>query len=547
MQMMKNIFKFTVVGLAASTLLTSCIKEVQPTDRALEPQVTLESLITGVPAAMMKAGSAGFGEAWDFGYPSMHLSMDSMTGDLVIAGNIGYDWFQQWGTDTGLGSEYAAGATFWLNYYAWIKAVNDVISKIDYDQISTLTEENKHFLGFAYTYRAMFYLDLVRMYEFKENKYTKAEHLKGLGVPIVLPETKESDAKFNPRAKVEDIYNTLIFPDLDKAENLLSSFQPTNRYAISTALVEGLRARAYLERATETNDQDLYAKAASCARSAINLSGCTPLTQAEWEDPNNGFNNANSNNAWIWGLPLTSENVANLLCFTAHMAIENTWSGYAFQVCRAINKNLYHSITRGDFRRHSWLDPDRKAYNYKSCRPDGTEYFRSMPDYVSIKFRPAQGEFNQYKIGGAADHPGMRVEEMYFIEIEALAHTEGIQSGIAHLNEFMNRYRMTDGRTYDCSPKAGNMLSFLNEMVLQKRIEFWGEGIAMFDMKRLDISTKRGYVGTNAPASFRLNTDGRAPYWNFTIPRNEIQNNTALENYNNPDPSTVKDDMLWKG
>lgn len=107
----------------------------------------------------------------------------------------------------------------------------------------------------------------------------------------------------------------------------------------------------------------------------------------------------------------------------------------------------------------------------------------------------------------------------------------------------MNSYRMTGGVKYDCTPKASSLAAFTNELILQKRIEFWGEGIVMFDMKRLDISSKRGYVGTNAAASYRLNCDGRAPYWNFVISRGEVQNNPAVDGFNNPDPSNKV--ALW--
>ena len=57
----------------------------------------------------------------------------------------------------------------------------------------------------------------------------------------------------------------------------------------------------------------------------------------------------------------------------------------------------------------------------------------------------------------------------------------------------------------------------------------------MFDLKRLDMPMKRGYKGTNSPSDYRLDTDGRAPHWNFVITRGEIQNNPAV--VNNPDPS----------
>ena len=219
------------------------------------------------------------------------------------------------------------------------------------------------------------------------------------------------------------------------------------------------------------------------------------------------------------------------------MSTENAWSAYGNDVGRAINRNLYNSINRYDFRKHSWLDPDRGFYEYKSCRPDGTTYFRqTLKDYANIKFRPAGGNYQDPIAGGAADHCMMRVEEMYFIEAEAAAHSN-LSEGARLLNDFMNNWRMTGDVKYDCSSRATTVESFTNELMLQKRIEFWGEGIVMFDMKRLNMSTRRGYVGTNAPASYRLNTEGRAPWWNFVISRGETQNNPAVANQNNPDPS----------
>ena len=126
---------------------------------------------------------------------------------------------------------------------------------------------------------------------------------------------------------------------------------------------------------------------------------------------------------------------------------------------------------------------------------------------------------------------------------EAKAH-ENLGEGIRLLNEFMNNYRIVGGG-YDCTNMSSSVENFTNELMLQKRIEFWGEGIVMFDMKRLDMSPRRGYVGTNSPASYRLNTKGRAPYWNFVISRGETQNNPVIATQNNPDPSqTVKP---WNG
>ena len=353
----------------------------------------------------------------------------------------------------------------------------------------------------------------------------------GLAVPIVTETKTEAEAKANPRASAADVYEKVIFPDLEKAATYLSDYSATDPYTPSLAMVYGLQARAYLERGTADNNPDAYKKAAEYARKAITTSGCTPLTQAQWEDPTTGFNSATANKSWIWGLPITSDNVSNLLNFQAHIGNEESW-GYGHQVGRAIDKALYNKIDNKDFRKHSWLDPDRNFYAYKSCRPNGSAYFATLKDYVNIKFRPAQGNYTDFKVGGATDIPCMRVEEMYLIEAEATAQSN-IVAARELLNEFM-KYRFTDG-SYDCSERTPTLKSFIEELILQKRIEFWGEGIIMFDLKRLDMSMTRGYKGTNSPSDYRLNTDGRAPHWNFVITRGEIQNNPAV--VNNPDPS----------
>ena len=532
---MKKILKKSIASLASAALLSGCIKETFPTDRATSDQLAgsstaLEAMVKGIPTALIQPRSLSAYDKmhWNFALPAIHLATDSAAGEIVITGDTGYDWFSQWGANNSLGDNYAVGDLPWKNYYTWIKAANDIISTIDPEALTTAT---KHVLGFAYAYRASFYLDLVRIYEFKENKYTSGDGVVGLAVPIVTETTTEAEAKANPRATAAEVYEKVIFPDLEKAAAYLSDYSAADPYTPSLAMVYGLQARAYLERGTSDNDSEAYKKAAEYARKAITTSGCTPLTQAQWEDPTTGFNSATANNSWIWGLPITSDNVTNLMNFQAHIGNEESWC-YGHQVGRAIDKEFYTKIDNKDFRKHSWLDPDRNFYAYKSCRPNGSAYFATLKDYVNIKFRPAQGAYSDYKIGGATDIPCMRVEEMYLIEAEATA-----QSNLVAARELLNtfmKYRITDG-SYSCTDRTPTLKSFIEELITQKRIEFWGEGIIMFDLKRLDMPMKRGYKGTNSPSDYRLNTDGRAPHWNFVITRGEIQNNPAV--VNNPDPS----------
>ena len=46
--------------------------------------------------------------------------------------------------------------------------------------------------------------------------------------------------------------------------------------------------------------------------------------------------------------------------------------------------------------------------------------------YATIKFRPKNGEMNDYTIGAAVDYPLMRIEEMYLIEAEAIGMSQGL-------------------------------------------------------------------------------------------------------------------------
>jgi hypothetical protein len=124
----------------------------------------------------------------------------------------------------------------------------------------------------------------------------------------------------------------------------------------------------------------------------------------------------------------------------------------------------------------------------------------------------------------------MRVEEMYFIEAEAVAHANA-DNGKALLEQFMKTYR---DASYACTNS-----DIIDEIVFQKRVELWGEGHTFFDIKRLDMSVTRGYPGTNWYDLTRLNTNGRPAWMNFVIVRTEANNNQGLVGMNNPDPSDL--------
>ncbi len=554
---MKRYIKYILILLAAGAS-ASCIKEVLPVGGSqTQAQVSasktaMMSMIKAIPASMTTSGTIGYassyGDHTDFGIPGIHLRFEHMLEDMAtMAENPFYNRFYAYDMNEAQGYQYTYCAYFWDAYYTWIRLVNDVILSIKpvVEQSGEAEDEEtvklRDILGQAYAYRAMCYFDLARLYEPKVNDYTEvSESILGLTVPIVDENTTLEQTKNNPRVPRKEMYD-FIFGDLTKAIELLDETDRTfSRPTLYS--VYGMMAKAYLELGYSEDPafprEEMFANAAKYARLVIDEGGYSPLTQSQWEDPVNGFNNAAANNAWIWGFSLVSENLSNLLTFVSHISSEASW-GYARYAQFGVSAKLYDQIPDSDFRKHSWLDPKKEeyyAYKFAGTQEDKQNFLNGMPAakaYQAIKFRPAMGECSDFNIGNTADYCMMRIEEMYFIEIEAQAQLKGMEEGKKLLKKFMTEYR---DASYNRNP--GTMSDFLTEMLLQKRVEFWGEGILLFDYKRLDMGITRGYPGSNHAGVFKYNTVGRSPQWNIVITRAEFQSNTAInDSNNNPDPS----------
>ena len=540
---MKKIAKYILVALAPALLLSSCMQEVTPLNgSATESQVmnsplALQALTAAIPTAMYLPGSYNSTLHCDFGYPAIRMITDAMLEEKIIVGdNTGYDWFGAWATGRSQGDGYAYAQYFWYFYYKWIKNTNDLIRMINDMEVANggLDADQKSYLGIAYTYRALYYLDLVRLYEFKPNNYTSKPEVEGLSCVLALETETMEGARENGRAKVEDVY-AQIFADLAKAEELLAGYKRTSIAMPDLSVVYGLYAKAYLEFGEK--DNTAFAKAADYARKAVAQGKYSALTQKQWEDPINGFNTHSSNSSWMWALTTSSENIGNLHNFYSHASQEGSW-GYTPLSMPAVLSSFFDRISDADFRKHSWIDPDRE-YAYQSCYPNAEEYIASLRDHVSIKFRPYQGDTEDYAVGNVGEINMMRMEEMLFIEAEAEGRAN-LENGKALLKAIMDK-RILDG-SYVCA--ATDFATFQEELIFQKRVEFWGEGVVMFDCKRANIGMTRGYVGTNAPATYCLNTEGRSPFWNIVITQQETNNNLQIPTtINNPDPTGSVD--LW--
>ena len=519
------------MALSAAFSLTSCIEETFPEgSTATAEQVgasatALEGSLNGIPAQM----SLGYYvyedqvHETDMAYPLFCIAQTEMLGDMYPLGsNSGYDWYRNYNTFAANVGETSYFAYLpWFTLYRFVKAANDVISTIDFES-DAVNDAIKGMGGAAYAMRAFDYYMLTVLFEPVENIYTDVSKVKGLTVPIVSENTTTEQAKSNPRVSHEEMMQ-FIHSDLDKAEQYLSKWSPKDGHLPNLAVVYGIRAKVYLW------DED-YANAAKYARMAIDASKATPVTASQWEDPTSGFCVANQ--AWMWYISYDAENMRNLANFTGWISGEADW-GYSSLTRPSIDKSLFDKIGDTDFRKTTFLHPDKyDYYDYKTCRD--RQYIEDAPACLSLKFRCKGGDWENYATGGAVDVPIMRVEEMMLIEAEAKAAAGDLAGGVALLNSFMQNYRDPN---YNCKATQ-DLRSFQLEVLTQMRIEFWGEGNAFPSAKRLKPGVMQNYDGTNAPANiFKINCAGIKPNWNLVIPISELNNNKALQGWNNPNPS----------
>ncbi len=526
---MEKIIKILSVTALSTLMLSSCIEETFPENStATSEQIgasssALEAALNGIPSQMAQ-GYYVYGNQThetDMAYPQLMIAQTEMLGDVYPLGaNTGYDWFRNYNIFINVNENSYFSYLPWFTLYKFVKAANDVIATVDITN-ENLSPSIKGLAGIAYAYRAFDYYMLMVLFEPVENIYTDCSKVKGLTVPFVTETTTADMAKNNPRASHDDMV-AFILSDLQKAEQCLANYTPSSKLFPGLSVVYGLMAKVYLW------DED-YANAATYARKAIDTSGATPLTQAQWLDVNTGFNTVNQ--AWMWHIHYSAENMRNLCNFTGWMSGESDW-GYAPLALLSIDRSLYDKIANNDFRKYSFLDPKKyEFYNYQTARDKA--WIESMPACLSIKFRCLNGDWKTYSVGGAVDVPIMRVEEMYLIEAEAVGASQGVAAGVAKLNTFMQSYRQPD---YNCT--LTDLRAFQLEVLTQMRIEFWGEGNAFPSAKRLKPDVIQNYTGTNAPAdNFKINCKGIKPNWNLVIPVTETNSNAALVGNNNPDPS----------
>ena len=162
---MKTLFKIMIV--AGGLILTGCIKETMPqqnvatSDQVANSPGVFQTFVNTCTSSLVGqftySGSSMY--PWDYGYPSFFLQRDVMGQDIVLDEQ---DWYTTWyGVGTGLGPRYAVCQLPWTYYYKWINNCNTVLNMAG----DNPSEDMVHGAGIALAMRAMFYMDLARMFQ----------------------------------------------------------------------------------------------------------------------------------------------------------------------------------------------------------------------------------------------------------------------------------------------------------------------------------------------------------------------------------------------
>jgi hypothetical protein len=496
---MKTI-KIILLLLAATLTGVSCSDEffnvpvtatatAETTRKVLEEDPAgIQSLTNAAYTMMVKLGLYG-GSHDAFGYMSVLHAADMMSEDIVMQR---IDWF---GTDylhINRSWTHTRTSIIWGYFYTTIATANRVLELTSAD---TKIKDVLAARGQALALRAFSYLYLVQLYQ---HVYPVViQDVADLpGVPLYYA-GNEDKKSITGRASVKTIL-AQIEEDLTTAVKNLDGWQRTSKNQIDQSVANGLLARYYLL----TRQWDAAIAAARKARTSYPIMSATEI--------HDGFMNI-SNAEWMWGFDHNTETSTLYGSFFSHMS--NLTAGYAGlgYAPRLVDRHLYNNIPSGDARR-KWFQSNPPVVQPQTT-PASNAVAWTYP-YANLKFG-YDGAFTM-------DYVYMRAAEMVLIEAEALAYKNNLTGAATVLNELL-RNRGT-GLT--------KSTVFVADVWLQRRIELWGEGFAMFDLKRRNAGIDRNYDGSNHNASAKIAVPAGDKRWIYQIPRTEIQENPAITNNN---------------
>lgn len=423
------------------------------------------------------------------GHGGVMLMLDFMGEDLHQANST---WYSP-GNGTGgwvnhRSDSYSYVAYPFRLYYRCIGNANALIANIDAAAGPDI--DKKRLKAEALTMRAWAYFNLVQIYAKRYDKTTVPNTQLGVSLPL-LP----TDVKL-PRSTVEDVYKQI---NKDLADAI------TNFAGVPTQLKSHLSLKAaYAIRARVALTMQDYVNAAAYAQQVITLGGNSLMSNTQYQA---GFNDI-SNPEWIWGAFVQDDQGDTFGSYFGQISYNGNTS-YIRGTPKRINSALYNMITNTDVRKKMW-EPAPTTVNF----PLPATTFARSP-YMSRKF-------SIRTIPTIGDVPYIRLAEIYLILAEANAN---IPANQAAARTALYTLAVNRDPGYVLSTNSGAAL--LNEILIQRRIELWGEGMRFFDLKRLNQPLDRTVVPNyvSATGGGVLQIPAGSELWQFAIPLAELQAN----------------------
>lgn len=428
--------------------------------------------LRGIYAGLRSYGLTGYAGHEDYGHKSI-LSVVDLMGNDVVMYYLNWNGFNY--NYTGRVMTNSRAHMPWFTYYTQIKNANIVVNSIDED---TDDADLRAVRGQALALRGYFHFMLARIYG-----PTFIGNESELSIPI------NADTVSTIRNTVSEVYAQITL-DLENAVTALEGYTRPNREFIDQSVAQAFLAQVYLETGK-------YAEAAATAHAA--RANYSLLSESEWK---NGFYDLNQNET-MWGADINDELSSWVANFFSHF--DNTNTGYSEGGNIAIDRRLYDAMSETDYRKDMFAGADGGEF-------DGTEY----EPYISFKFRDLTSDRT------TGDYIYLRSAEMYYIEAEGLARS-GNEAGARDV-----LFEITKERDSGYAKSANTGDALIDEIILQKRIETWGEGTGWFDLKRLNKGVVRDYSGTNHGDFARLNIPAGDNRFLFMIPQAEVDANPAI-------------------
>ena len=450
----KNSIVVLTLFLGVTGMLTSCDLETPPTSSVDVKSVfgttsDAEMVLEGVWRYLMDTNSGDRNPSWG----TIRMTDDCMGNDIVETNRYGantrYDF-----TDI-YGRANSACSLVWSLIYAGVNNANNVLDNIDV--AIGQNEERNRIKGQAYALRGYMYLELASHFSFAIDKDPNA-----VCGPIYTRTTDFAQASEGVAASsVSEVYAQAI-SDLKNALNLIpANYARSAKYQFNRQVVLGLLSRANLYSRHWQEAKD-YSDELLSINSYL-------MSEDEWKG---GFNQV-SNNEWIWGHPQTADQ-----------------HGYS-QILNYLNTtettSTYYSLMVDPYFRELYNDGDyRKDQIYWSPTPSQNPATATLLWMRNEKFRYYD---SNSKYG---DVVLMRVGEIYLINAEANARLGNNAEAISRLNALRDARRATLAE----STLEGDAL--VEEVLVERRKELWGEGFSLVDIIRNQKAVeRRDWPGTN--------------------------------------------------